>query len=114
MTIDETVSLKNIEELVQEREATQALETCPPMREMCDAKPPTQCATICTFLHDPSISRILLIAAEENEDEKLIENTGTSVMKESKRLNLFEHITGRDVKSTNVFNCEVIRRILRV
>lgn len=74
MTIDETVSLKNMEELVQDREATQALETCPPMREMCDTKPPTQCATMCTFLHDPSISRILLIAAEENEDE--IRNMG--------------------------------------
>lgn len=70
MTIDDKVSLKNIEELVQEREATQELETCPPMREMCDANPPTQCATMCTFLHDPSISRILLIAAKINEGQK--------------------------------------------
>jgi hypothetical protein len=45
LNIDEALSLKNIEELVQDMEAIWVADTWPPMRAICTAKPPTQCAT---------------------------------------------------------------------
>jgi hypothetical protein len=65
LNIDEALSLKNIEELVQDREAIWVADTCPPMRAICMAKPPTQCATTCITVRCPCNSRILFIAAKE-------------------------------------------------
>lgn len=63
---EDVVILKNIEEFVHEREAMCLVETWPPIIEMWMAKPPTQCATMCTFTDSSQISVILFIAAEEN------------------------------------------------
>jgi hypothetical protein len=64
---DKEFNLKNIEELVQDKEAIWVAETCPPMRATCMAKPPAQCATTCIFMFCPCNSRILFIAAKENK-----------------------------------------------
>ena len=63
--MDKVFSLKNIEVLVQDKEAILVAETCPPMRAICMTKPPTQCATTCIFMRCPCNSRILFIAAKE-------------------------------------------------
>lgn len=58
----DVVSLKNIEEFVQDREAMCLDETWPPIIEMWMDKPPTQCATTCTFMDSPYSSMIFCIA----------------------------------------------------
>ena len=66
-TLDETVILKNIDELVQDREAIWFAETWPPIRAMWMAKPPTQWATKSIFTDGPCNSRILPIAAKRRK-----------------------------------------------
>ena len=64
--MDKGFNLMNIEELVQDKEAIWVAERCPPMRATCMAKPPTQCPTTCIFTCFPCNSRILFVAAKEN------------------------------------------------
>ena len=66
LNMDKGFNLMNIEELVQDKEAIWVAERCPPMRATCMAKPPTRCPTTCIFMCFPSNSRILFVAAKEN------------------------------------------------
>ena len=106
LNLDKGFSLKNIDVLVQDKEAIWVAETCPPMRAICMAKPPTQCATTCIFMCCPCNSRILFIAAKENKwkTDKTLEVTKNLFQVEY----VFVFFTTRDIKSSKIFNCEVV------
>lgn len=100
----DVVSLKNMEELVQDREAICLAGTWPPIIEIWMAKPPTQCATTCTFMDFSYSSMILFIAAEKDNILSLARKSDGWEMQ-----NFFTcKFTSWDVYSTNIFDREVV------
>lgn len=104
MTRDEVVSLKYMEELVQERDAMCVAEIWPPNRAMWMLKPPTQCAITWILVLGPFISRIREIT-RTNDEQKMVTFSCDSVVGGTFKGNV---LTCGNIELSNIFNCEIV------